>query len=372
VQAGGNLHGAGAARCTAIVALAGLLLLGACSSSSRNHASSSTTTSGGSSSSTTIRSPVGSTIAWSRLHNPLYRDRDHAVKDPALVATGGGWVALFSQVDAHGKWRVGIARSRDLTAWSPPALLPHDPATEGEASPDVVRAPDGTFVVTYQSFVHDRAGGQSKLYATITTDFQSFSAPTRLLANVLNAPTERLIDPALVYSPAGLLLGFKVGTTDAGATQRFELARSSSGALTGPWQILGRPGITVYGDTIENYEFLDIAGHRALLATSNQLDRPELFALTGAADDPNGWLHWSPARELVVPQEAWNPGTGLTGATFEHANCAFLVGGGAKLDGFYYLVYGDSPSVTTFGGAGPAQLGIARSTDLVHWSVPPR
>jgi hypothetical protein len=354
-----------------IVAIAGLLLLDACSSAGHSRASSATT-SGGSATSTTVRPPASSTIAWSRLSNPLYGNRDHAVKDPALVATGGGWVALFSQVDAHGKWRVGIARSRDLTAWSPPALLPHDPATEGEASPDVVRAPDGTFVVTYQSFAHDRAGGQSKLYATITTDFQSFSAPTRLLANVLNAPTDRLIDPALVYSPAGLLLGFKVGTTDAGATQRFELARSSSGALTGPWQILGRPDITVYGDTIENYEFLDIAGHRALLATSNQLDRPELFELTGAASDPTGWLHWSPARELVVPQEAWNPGTGLTGATFEHANCAFLVGGGAKLDGFYYLVYGDSPSVTTFGGAGPAQLGIARSTDLVHWSVPPR
>jgi hypothetical protein len=372
VQVGRTRRGVGAVRCTAIVALAGLLLLGACSSSSSDHASSSTTTTGGSASSKAVRSPATATIAWSRLRNPLYRDRDHAVKDPALVATAGGWVALFSLVDSHGNWRVGIARSRDLTAWSPATLLPHDPATEGEASPDVVRAPDGTFVVTYQSFVHDRAGSQSKLYATITTDFQRFSAPTRLLANVLNSPADRLIDPALVYSPAGLLLGFKVGTTDAGATQHFELARSPSGALTGPWQLLGRPGITVYGDTIENYEFLDIAGHRALLATSNQLDRPELFELTGAANDPKGWLHWSPARELVVPQEAWNPGTGLTGATFEHANCAFLVGGGAKLNGFYYLVYGDSPALTTFAGAGPAVLGIARSPDLVHWSVPPR
>jgi hypothetical protein len=353
-------------RRSATIALAGLLLLTACSNTQRDATPSTATTT------TTVARPTASTIAWSRLHNPLFGARDRAVKDPALVATGGGWVLLYSQVDTHGNWRIGIARSHDLSAWSRPTTLPHDPATEGEASPDVVRTPDGTFVVTYQSFVHDRAGGQAKLYATTTTDFASFSPPIRLLANVLDTPADRLIDPALVYSPAGLLLGFKVGTTDAGATQHFELARSPSGALAGPWQIVGRPDITVYADTIENYQFLDIAGHHALLATSNQLDRPELFRLTGVATDPRGWLHWSPARELAVPQEAWNPGTGVTGSTFEHANCAFLVGGGAELSGYSYLVYGDSPALTTFGGAGPARLAIARSTDLVHWSVPPR
>jgi len=31
-----------------------------------------------------------------------------------------------------------------------------------------------------------------------------------------------------------------------------------------------------------------------------------------------------------------------------------------------------SAALTTFAGAGPAVLGIARSADLVHWSVPPR
>ena len=61
----------------------------------------------------------------------------------------------------------------------------------------------------------------------------------------------------------------------------------------------------------------------------------------------------------------------MSGSDFEHANCAFLVGGGARIGGFSYLVYGDSPALTTFGGAGPARFGLARTTDLVHWSVPP-
>jgi hypothetical protein len=338
------------------------LALAACSGSSK--ASTGTTV-------TTKRTVVAPTIAWSRLHNPVYSEPDHAVKDPALVAVDGGWVMLFSQEDTHGTWRVGVARSRDLSSWTASAPLPHDPTTEGEASPDVVREPDGTFVVTYQSFAHDRAGDQPKLYARTTTDFTTFSAPIRLLDNVLDAPADRLIDPALVYSPAGLLLGFKVGTTAPGSAQHFELARSTTGTLTGPWKVIGRPDITVYGDTIENYEFLDIGGKHALLATSNNLDRPELFQLSGKPIDPNGWLQWSAARELTVPQESWNPGNGVTGATFEHANCAYLVGGATKLGGFYYLVYGDSADLSTFNGAGHAQFGLARSSDLVHWSVPP-
>lgn len=367
---------------TAVVAL-----LAACSGGS-SAGSSAKTTSGASSGppnrapapATTITAttlePGASTVAWSTLHNPFYSQPAHAVKDPALVAIAGGWVLLFSQEDTAGSWRVGIVRSHDLSSWSAPTTLPHDPTTEGEASPDIVRDPNGAYIVTYQSFVHDRAGAQPKLYARTTTDFVRFSAPIRLLANVLTAPTDRLIDPALVYSPAGLLLGFKYGTTDAGSSQHFEIARSQSGTPAGPWTVVGRPDISVYGDTVENYEFLTLAGHPALLATSNNLDRPQLFELAGsprpgAAGDASGWLHWDPARELVVPQESWNPGQGVTGSTLEHANCAFLVDGGARRNGFYYLVYGDSADLTTFNGAGHAEFGIARSTDLVHWSVPP-
>jgi hypothetical protein len=349
---------------SAVAASAALCLVAACSSGGTS-TTAGTASSSSSSSSSTV--PRASTIAWPALHNPLYGEPDHAVKDPALVAVGGAWVLLFSEVDAHGNWRVGIARSHDLSVWSRWPSLPRDPRTEGEASPDVVREPNGTFVVTYQSFVHDRGGGQAKLYARTTTDFTTFSAPIRLLANVLAAPTDRLIDPALGYSPAGLLLGFKVGTTE----QHFEIARSTTGTLAGPWTVVGRPDISVYGDTIENYEFLTIGGKYALLATSNVLDKPQLFLLAGAPRTAAGWLHWSAARELVVPQESWNPGKGVTGSDFEHANCAFLVGSGARIGAFSYLVYGDSPALTTFGGAGPARFGLARSTDLVHWSVPP-
>ncbi|MBV8951288.1 MAG: hypothetical protein JOZ99_10460 [Actinobacteria bacterium] len=316
---------------------------------------------------TTVRAG-GAHIDWDRLRNPILGYPDRAAKDPAIVQADGRFVALFSAVDAAGRWRIGIATSHDLARWSPLRFLPHDATVEGEASPDIVRAPDGRFVVTFQSFVHDAAGAEAKLWYRTTRDFRSFSPAHRLGFELHPARNDRLIDPALVWSPAGLLLGYKVGSADG--VQAFELARSVSGTLAGPWTVVGRPDIRVLGDTIENYQFLHVDGRHELLATSNSFDRTYLFDLAGDARDPRGWLHWTPGRQLVVPQEAWNPGSGLTGVTYEHANCAFVVDR-RRISGWAYLVFADSPELTTFGGAGHARLAVARSRDLVHWDVPP-
>jgi hypothetical protein len=243
--------------------------------------------------------------------------------------------------------------------------MPHDDAIEGEASPDVVRAPDGTLVVTYQSFVHDVRGGLPKLYYRTTTDFAHFSPAHPLSVPELAAPADRLIDPALAWTPAGLLLGFKLG----GDTQAFELARSVSGTLAGPWHIIGKPDIRVFGDTVENYQFVRIDGRWKLLATSNTFDRPFLFDLVGDPTRIRGWLHWSKGRELAVPQEAWNAGTGVTGTTLEHANCAYLVDR-RSADGHFYLLYEDAAEKARFGGQGHGVLALARSVDLAHWAVP--
>ena len=189
--------------------------------------------------------------------------------------------------------------------------MPHDPTIEGEASPDVVRAPDGRFVVTYQSFVHDARGGLAKLYYRTTDRLRAvLAAAPAARDRCIAAPTDRVIDAALAWTPAGLLLGFKTG---AGRRRHFEIARSTTGSLDGPWQLVGRPDIRVFGDTIENYQFIAIDGRWKLLATSNQLDRPFLFDLAGDPTQPRGWLHWSTGRELEVPQEPWNTGTGITG-----------------------------------------------------------
>ncbi len=314
------------------------------------------------------RPSPGPLVPWSRLRNPILGYPDRATKDPAVVWANGRWQALFSSVGTDGLWRLGAATSPDLIHWSPLVTVAHDPSVEGEASPDVVQAPDGTWVITYQSFVHDVAGGEAKLYYRTTPDFRTFS-PARPLGRELHpGAADRMIDAAVAWTPAGLLLAYKVGVKDG--AQAFELARSRTGLLDGPWELVGRPDISVFGDTIENYQLLPMGGSWRLLATSNQFDRPFLFTLAGNPRDPRGWLHWSKGHELQIPQEPWNPGRGITGATSEHANCAFVVNRGAIV-GRYYLVYADSPERTAFGGAGHAQLALARSRDLVRWSVPP-
>jgi hypothetical protein len=337
------------------------VLVGSCSSRARaSHASPP---------GTSVPHRVEAGVAWMNLRNPILSSPAYAVKDPAVVALDGGWVMLYSSVDRDGRWRVGMARAHDMRVWSGFATMPHDPATSGEASPDVTRSPDGTYVVTYQSFPYDRDGGEAKLYARTTTDFRSFSAPIRLAANLHNEPADRLIDPALVWSPAGLLLGYKLGTTTGDEQQHFEIARSITGTLAGPWQLIGRPRISVYGDTIENYQFLHLDDRWRLLATSSVFDRPELFQLQGDPARPSGWLDWSSARELRVPQERWNPGRGITGTTYEHANSAFLIDRRA-IDDHVYLVYEDAPEMSSFDMQGHGVLAIARSTDLLHWNVP--
>ena len=113
-----------------------------------------------------------------------------------------------------------------------------------------------------------------------------------------------MIDPALAWTGHGLILGFKAG----GAVQHFQIAWSRSGSLNGPWTAIGRPDISLYGDTVENYEFLTLNGRWHLVATSNTLDQPWLFTLVGPPTVPASWLHWTAGAELQIPSQPWDSG----------------------------------------------------------------
>jgi hypothetical protein len=149
------------------------------------------------------------------------------------------------------------------------------------------------------------------------------------------------------------------------------MARSTTGSIRGPWVLVGRPDITVNGDTIEIYEFLMLAGRWRLVATSNTLDQPWLFTLAGDPRTATGWLRWTGGYQLVVPSQSFDTGAGISSVSFEHANSAFLCdassGSGRHS---YYLFYAGSTELSRFGGWGHAEIGVARSTDLIHWQVP--
>ncbi len=292
-------------------------------------------------------------IDWAALRNPILSYRANGVKDQALQWSGGSWHMLFSDMTAsrsapHVHFDVAEATSPDLLRWSTPRVI----ATNA-ASPDIVRDPAGNFVVTYQT------SDGLEYRVSSSPGLTGWSKPYPLAHGLAG----RMIDGALAFTGNGVLLGFKAGTT----SQHFEIAWAPS--LTGQFRLVGQPDIVLYGDTVENYEFVTVEGVWHLVATSNTLDQPFVFVL-GAGDPstPATWLHWTGGTQLMVPSEAFNSGTGISSVSYEHANSAFLcvVPGGEN-----YLTYAGSTELTADGGWGHARIGIARSSGLVGWAVPP-
>ncbi len=312
-------------------------------------------------------------IDWAQLTNPILAYPDAGAKDEALVWAGGRWHMVFSyltddpRVPGGVLWNIATATSDDLAHWSAPSPWPRQPDVEGVASPDVTRSPSGRFVVTYQSDPGEPGGRQDRLYERTSSDLVHFSAPRPLAHALAPAPGDRMIDGALAWTGHGVILGYKSGVE--GGSQAFEVAWSPTGSLAGPWTVVGKPDISVDDGTVENYEFVTVGGHWDLVATSNELDQPWLFSLTGDPATPSGWLRWSAGRQLLVPAAPWDTGEGISSIGFEHANSAFLCDA-RSVDGYDYLLYAGSSELSQFGGWGHAEIGIARSTDLVHWQVP--
>ena len=316
-------------------------------------------------------------VAWSRLDNPILSTPEAGVKDEALVWSGGQWHMLFSYVVDHPSspggvvWDVATATSPDLRHWSSIRPWPAQPGVLGVASPDVVRNPAGGFLVTYQSDPGSSQppGTQARLFYRTSPNLVTWSPAHPLAPSLASAAGDRMIDAAFVFTGHQLLLGFKYSSPSQ--PDIFEMARSTSGQPQGPWRLVGRPDIEVVGGTIENYEFVMALGHWRLVATSNNLDQPWLFTLAGDPATATGWLQWTGGYQLDVPSQAFNSGSGLSSIDYEHANSAFLCNASALSGHFAYLLYAGSSELTQFGGWGHAAIGVARSTDLVHWQVPP-
>ena len=307
-------------------------------------------------------------IAWGQLRNPILSYPTRGIRDPSIRLVGGRWRLLFTAVTGNApEWSLASSASADLRRWDAPNTWTQT-GVIGLASPDVTLRPDGTYVATYQSDPGETSPpGEDKLWYRTSTDVVHWSAPHRLMPSLHSRPDERLIDSALAWTDRGVFLGYKFGLKDG--TQYFEIAWSPSGSLDGPWTYVGRPNITVYGGTIENYEFQRIDGVWTVLATSNNLDRPWLFSLRGNPKDPKGWLDWSAGRELEVPAEQWNFAVGLNSVNYEQSNGAYLCDA-RRLDGHFYLFYFGTNELTTYGGWGHTSLGMARSTNLITWEVP--
>jgi len=313
------------------------------------------------------------TVDWSRLRNPIVSSSSAGEKDQVMTWFHGRWYLIFSYLrdEPSGpggvSWDIATSSSTNMSSWTPPDPWPAQRGVLGVAAPQLVRDPQGKFVVTYQSDPGQRNGGQDRLYYRTSGNFVTWSDPHPLAHSLAPDPGDRMIDGSLAWTPHGLILGYKAGLE--GSAQAFEIAWSPDGSLEGPWHYVGKPDIVVNGGTVERYEFLSIDDSWHLMATSNVLDQPWLFRLSGNPDEPSGWLHWADGYELAIPRAAWDTGPGISSANYEWANASFLCNA-SSTDGYYYLLYAGSDELSQFGGWGHAEIGIARSRNLVDWQVP--
>jgi hypothetical protein len=304
-----------------------------------------------------VLSACGGDDSWNGVRNPFLGYDDVAIKDAYAVRDDGGWHVGYSQVSEEPfRFVIGSATSADLVDVTRGDAF-DIPAVGGVASPDVVRAPDGRYVMTFNSHTTDEGGAATKLYYRTSDDLVTWSEAQRLHIDTLDGPEEKLIDAAIAFTDGGAFLAFK-------RDQTANIAYSASGSLDGPWQALGAivPAMT------ENYQFLRIGGVWHMLATTIPLlHDPTLYRLDGDEQDPMAWTEWTTVGAFEIEPQGWNDGPRLD---HEVANAAYLVDA-LEQDGYYYLVYAGSSELDSYEGRGHSSLGVARSTDLARWEPAP-
>lgn len=112
---------------------------------------------------------------WAAVQNPVLAFEDVAVKDAFAIHEGDTWHFGYSAIsDAPPRIRLGFSTTANLRDYVEGPVL-DDAALGGLASPDVVRGPDGRWIVTYNSHTHDLGSAQPKLYYRTSSDLSTWS-----------------------------------------------------------------------------------------------------------------------------------------------------------------------------------------------------
>ena len=302
-------------------------------------------------------------LEWANLRNPILAYPDRMLKDPT-VAYHNGYFYLFCSTrfadDVGDDCLVPFYRSRDLQTFEEltNANLP------SVGSPSIFYH-NGEYIMAFQKSVLGADPDYRRLFYATSEDLIYWCKP-RPLAHELH-PTLRCIDATLAHHSGRYILGYK-------AWQVFYV--SEARALDGPWSEPERAWPGGPFDWAENYQFVKIDDSWRMIATSRPPEgRPssplitayvgqhEPFAYTMEGDGTSllHWARWGMKRHLEIPIEDWNQ--------IMHSNSAVLLDLRVH-DGFFYLFYAGANDGETFDGRGHAKIGVARSTDLIHWEPP--
>jgi hypothetical protein len=309
-------------------------------------------------------------IDWQHLRNPVLEYPDYSVKDACMAYRGGIFHLFFSVFDEE-RSSVAMVTTEDFRRYSGFHFRfdGREDGWVGMCSPCLIAEGEESLRLTFNSWGDDPLR-PNQLFYMESPDFLHWG-PHRPLAPNLTAGV-RAIDAALARHADRWYLLYKA--------EGWRVAHMAAApALEGPWEFVGN-GLPAFlmpdgresGLTHENFQALRIDGRWHVLTTDYPPHHPCLYDLDGTGDDPAHWLRWVNGRRLEVPAEAFN--------TVDRDNAASLCDW-RQYDGHFYLLYARKGEIgrDRFSGSashkpwprGWNRLALARSRDLVHWTVPP-
>jgi hypothetical protein len=302
-----------------------------------------------------LSTTLAAAIPWRHVRNPMLSYPQWSIKDATLVAMGGEYFLFFDAAyEDRGRLRFHVCevRSVDLQTFSEP-LLVIDGAGDGwigMASPEIHH--DGErYLLTYNSW-GDAPGRPNQFFVRSSTDPVHWGAERPLAANLTNGA--RAIDAAVAVDHGRHFLMFKQAqTTRLAVSERLDggyrwvgdgLPRFARGAAWGRWH--------------ENYQFFRRGGKWRLIATSGSHD-PYIYTLGGDGSKESDWLNWIDGYRVEIARQDFN--------TADSANSGSMVLGLPEA-GPQYLLFAGNTEKTSYEGRGWNRLGLARTTDMRHFS----
>ena len=297
---------------------------------------------------------------WAKLRNPVLAYPDWSIKDASMLYEGGTFYLFFSafyhdrdMLRSH----VVEVTTTDFVTFSAPVFnwSGEESGWYGLCSPDIKTTSDG-YVLTYNSWGDTPNRPNQLLYAT-SHDLRAWDAHKDLASNLTTG--KRVIDAAIAEAENACFLIYK------DAKHQPQIAQAS-GIDAATWTHVGQAvclprdgSVQVRGH--ENYEFLRIDGQWRLISTNFPPHLTWLYTMHDDGTQPEHWLDWRDGYPLDIPEEGFN--------TKDAHNAGFVADWRAH-DGYFYLLYAGNTEVESYARRGHNCLGLARSRDLLHWTVP--
>ena len=288
------------------------------------------------------------TIPWNKLKNPIYQHEGWSVKDATFA---------YNEADQHfylffsafyfdeGKERshvVGV-KTKDFITYSEPIInwSGMEEGWTGMCSPNITLDKDRLYI-TYNSW-GDKPGKPNQLFYAVSDNLIHWKKHLPLASPITKEV--RAIDAAIYpYEDSIMLIWKKKQTPQISMAKGYNSQKwNNHGSLNIGW--------------IENGQFIEIDGKLHLVGTVKK-HLQKIFELK----HPDSLTQWIEKTEITVPEESFN--------TDERVNAGFLFDN-TKVDGYYYYIYAGRTESMSHAGRGDNKLGLARSKDLIEWSIPP-